>query len=113
MRYMPLVSEEQARRFTRSAAVAAALVAALTFAASATHSANMNWWGLLDVAILLGLGYGVLRANVYCAIGLLLYHVANAAYKAVVWGHAPGATELAIGAFYALGIIGALSTPRG
>lgn len=69
--------------------------------------ANLDRWAFVDVAILLGLGFGVYRSNRTCAFALLAYCLANMAYKWFAWGHSPGVIGWSFAMAYACGFAGA------
>jgi len=105
------IPEHQARMYTRIAAGFAVLSAVMTGAAMRTGMFGANYFALIDIAILLGLAYGVLRGNMASAVILFVYHVANRVYLYQVAGVKPGQSAFMYGAMYLLGALGAAALP--
>jgi hypothetical protein len=98
--------------YIKVAAGVAVFSAVLTAIAMGKGLFGANRWALIDVAILLGLAYGVFRGSVASAITLFGYHVANRVYLYQTAGVKPSTSAFMYGAMYLLGALGAASLPR-
>lgn len=76
---MIVISQVLARRLVLLAAGLAVYAALITAASIILGDDFISWTSWLDVAIFLGLAFGVYRKSRACAIALLVYHVANRA----------------------------------
>ena len=109
---------EGAKKAIQYAAWAAFLSAAITFilatiALSGTKIMGMGAENYIDVLILAGLGFGVLKASRICAVVLFIYFVGNIVLR-LSEGQQTGAIASAIiwGALYLNGMRGAFAYHR-
>lgn len=73
-----------------SALVTIAVVLASVSGRTVAPGLKLDWTGLLDVFIMLGLSFGVYRRIRWCAFGLLGYFILN---KVIMWGAGVGGTD--------------------
>jgi len=107
---------EREEAHIRNAWIAGAISAAVTlgfsFAGSYSeeirHKYGFDTWTLFDVAIILGLTYGIFRKSRFCALTMLLYFAIS---KLVMYAHAGkfsgGLVTLLFGYFYYRGTLAA------
>jgi hypothetical protein len=107
-----LIPDGQARLFTRLAGGLAALTALITSVPMVAGWSGAGRWLLIDVAILLGLAYGMFRGSVAIAITLFIYFVGNQFYVHQAGGVKAGLLSIPCGAIYLMGVVGALSLRR-
>jgi len=72
-----MTNEKRIKIFVLCAAVSAFIAGFLTLLISFTGMFGFNLFNLIDAAIFIGLGFGVLKKSRSCAIILFIYHIFN------------------------------------
>jgi hypothetical protein len=107
-----LIPDGQARLFTRLAGSLAVLTAIITAVPMMAGWSGAGRWLAIDVAILLGMAYGMFRGSVVIAVMLLIYFVVNRVYFNQGDGVYAALVSFMFGAIYLMGVVGALSLRR-
>lgn len=111
---VPPAIARQIRHAWMAGLVSTAMTLVLTIAAMAGKPLlGFGAWQLLDVALLLGLSFGIYRRSRACAIGMLVYFVIS---KLMIFSESFHASALLVSLiffyYYAMGIVGTIAWHR-
>ena len=109
------ISQVLAKRFRLAASALAVYAAVITSVSIALGDDFVKWSSVTDVALFLGLAYGVYRKSRVAAIVLFAYHLLNRLLTYRLTGELGsllGLAPLTYAFIFFLGILGVFSHPR-